>query len=64
MLFFPLSFYNVIKNMSKRKKKRDTLLWKKREEKSKQCYNNDICRWKRDSFPVNCLNKDIEKREF
>ena len=49
-------FYNLIKKMSKRKGKDYPLLSKKTEEK--QCYHNDICRWKRnisvdvDVFPV------------
>ena len=36
--------------MGTRKKEDDTFLKKKAEEKSKLCYHNDLCRWKRDSF--------------
>ena len=36
--------------MDKKKKKDDTFLRKKSRRKAKQCYHNDICRWKRDSF--------------
>ena len=36
--------------MGKRKKEDNTFLRKKREEKAKHCYYNDICRWRKDSF--------------
>ena len=36
--------------MDERKKEDDTILQKKYRQKTKQCYHNDICRCKRDSF--------------
>ena len=36
--------------MGNRKKEDDTFLRKKRRRKRKQCYHNDVCRWKRDIF--------------
>ena len=36
--------------MGKRKKKDDIFLSKKTGGKTKQCYHNDIRRWKRNSF--------------
>ena len=36
--------------MDKKKKEDDTFLRKKNRRKPKQCYHNDICRWKRNSF--------------
>ena len=35
---------------AKTKKEDDTFLSKKAGGKTKQCYHNDICRWKGDSF--------------
>ena len=49
-----LQFY---KRMVKRKKEDDTLLWKKRIRKIKQCYDNDISRWQRDFFSVKLKEK-------
>ena len=37
---------------SKEKNEDDTFQRKKRIRKTKQCYQNDICRWKRDIFSV------------
>ena len=31
-------------------KKTDAFLTEKKQKKTKLCYNNDICRWKKDSF--------------
>ena len=49
-----LQFY---KRMVKRKKEDDTLLWKKRIRKIKQCCDNDICRWQRDFFSAKLKEK-------
>ena len=40
-LYIYIIYYYYIKQFTK---------WKKNRKESKQCYNNDICRWKRDSF--------------
>ena len=47
---FTLWFYNFINKMGKRKNEDDAFLSKETGEKTKQCYHNDICRWKRKSF--------------
>ena len=46
---FTLWFYNLLKKIGKRKTEDDTFLRKRNRRKTKQCYHNDICRWKRDS---------------
>ena len=54
--------------MGKRKKKDDSFLSKKTGGKTKQCYHNDIRRWKGTVFPVklnykvNHSSKYIKKR--
>ena len=46
---FTLWFYSFFKNGQK-KIRRWYLSVEKNRKKAKQCYHNDICRWKRDSF--------------
>ena len=47
---FTLWFDSLIYKMGKRKKEDHTFLRKKKQRKTKYCYHNGICRWKRDSF--------------
>ena len=60
-----LQFY--LKELEKEKKKMIPF-WRKKT--AKQCYNNDIYRWKKDSFSSeenyrgNCLNNCIKKENF
>ena len=46
---FSVWFYNFIRKMAE-KKQDDTCLRKENRRKTKYCYHNDSCRWKRDSF--------------
>ena len=48
---FTLWFYNVIKTMDKRKEEDESFPRKKNRRKTKRCYHNDICKWKRDNLP-------------
>ena len=50
MVFFTLWFYNFIEKIGKKKKV--TPVEGRYRRKTKQCYHNDICRWKKDSVPT------------
>ena len=48
---FQFGFKKLLKNGQKNKKKMIHFCGKK-EMKNQNCYHNDICRWKLDSFPI------------
>ena len=70
VLRFGFTYYK----RAKEKKEDDTFLIEKTGGKTKQCYHNDIFRWKRASFSSdvettidyhgNRLNNDIKKQNF
>ena len=52
MVFYTFGFTVFLKKGQKKKRKWYLSNWKKKKNrgKTKQCYHDDICRWKRGSF--------------
>ena len=65
-----LWFYNFAKKNEQKKKIRCLSEKKKKTRKTKQCYHNDISRWKRDNFSSaveftrGLFEKDIKREKF